>query len=136
MGRPKLNKTKSAANAHLEWRIAVYIRLAVLLGLVLLADLEETLILAFSTQFDPDAKSMFLMQDEEARMATYKQIQAYIKENFGYIPKTCWIAHMKEICGLNPQVVANRRSDAVRMYPCPPEKQDDLRQAFAHFNLI
>jgi len=65
-----------------------------------------------------------------------KQGQAYIKENFGYIPKICWIAHMKEICGLNPQVAANRRSNAVKMYLCPPEKQEDLQQAFVHFNWI
>lgn len=29
-------------------------------------------------------------------MATYKQIQEYIKQKHGYIPKSCWIAHMKE----------------------------------------
>jgi len=69
-------------------------------------------------------------------MATYKQMQDYVRDNFGYVPKTCWIAHMKEICGLSPQIAKNRRSHAVRMYPCPPEKQDDLRKAFMHFNWI
>ncbi|MCL2611122.1 MAG: hypothetical protein FWE02_05535 [Defluviitaleaceae bacterium] len=52
-------------------------------------------------------------------MATYKQIQNYIKETHGYIPKSYWIAHMKEIYSLNPQ-----------------EKQEDLRKAFIHFKMI
>jgi len=68
-------------------------------------------------------------------MATYRQIQDYIKKNHGYIPKTCWIAHMKEVCGLNPKTAANRRS-SIRMYPCPPERQGDLRKAFEHFKLV
>jgi len=69
-------------------------------------------------------------------MATYKQIQEYVRETHGYVPKTCWIAHMKEICGLNPQVARNRRSATNRMYPCPPHRQDDLRKTLAHFKLI
>lgn len=30
-------------------------------------------------------------------MATYKDIQKYIKSQHGYEVKTCWIAHAKEI---------------------------------------
>ena len=33
-------------------------------------------------------------------MATYEEIQDYIKQKYGFTPKTCWIAHVKEICGL------------------------------------
>lgn len=33
-------------------------------------------------------------------MATYKDIQSYIKLNYDCTVKTCWIAHMKSICGL------------------------------------
>jgi len=35
-------------------------------------------------------------------MATYKEVQEYIKKKYGFIVKTCWIAHVKEMCGLNP----------------------------------
>jgi len=31
-------------------------------------------------------------------MATYNQIQEWIKEKYGFTVKTCWIAHAKEIC--------------------------------------
>ncbi|MCL1981638.1 MAG: 23S rRNA methyltransferase [Clostridiales bacterium] len=69
-------------------------------------------------------------------MATYKQIQGYVKENYGYAPKTCWIAHVKEICGLNPPNAPNRFSANKRTNPCPLEKQADLRNALEHFGVI
>jgi hypothetical protein len=69
-------------------------------------------------------------------MATYKQIQGYIKEICGYTPKTCWIAHAKELYGLNPNIAPNRHAEGIRMHPCPPEKQNYLRNAFIHFGMI
>lgn len=69
-------------------------------------------------------------------MATYKEIQEYVKGKHGYLPRGTWIAHMKEICGLNPKMAATRRSPNKRVNPCPQEKQGDLREAFLHFKLI
>lgn len=69
-------------------------------------------------------------------MATYKQIQDYIRSKYGYSVKTCWIAHMKEVCGLNLKVSPNRHSPTSRVHPCPPSKQNDLREAFQYFNMI
>jgi hypothetical protein len=69
-------------------------------------------------------------------MATYKQIQEYVKQRHGYTPQTCWIAHVKELVGLKPNVSPNRRSVDKRVKPCPPNKQNDLIEAFRHFNMI
>jgi hypothetical protein len=69
-------------------------------------------------------------------MATYKQIQDYVKQQYGYIPKSCWIAHMKEVKGLNPKISARRYSVDSRVHPCPLEKQDDIRDSFEHFKMI
>lgn len=69
-------------------------------------------------------------------MATYKQIQQHVKEAHGYSPKTCWIAHMKEICGLNPKISPNRYSKENRTNLCPFEKQNDIQDAFVHFKMI
>lgn len=52
-------------------------------------------------------------------LATYKQIQEYIKKNFEYTPKTCWIGHMKEVCGLHPIIIANRHSLESKVHSCP-----------------
>ena len=62
-------------------------------------------------------------------MATYKEIQKHVKQNFGYLPKSCWIAHAKEICGLNPKISSNRYDINKRVCPCPVNKIDDIKQA-------
>lgn len=69
-------------------------------------------------------------------MATYKEIQEYVKLNFGYTPKTCWIAHTKEICGLSPKVANNRNNVNVRLFPCPENKQEEIKKAFKYFGMI
>ena len=69
-------------------------------------------------------------------MATYKEIEEYVKATFGYTPKTCWIARSKEINGLSPRVAYNRNDTNKRKYPCPADKQDDIRKAFKHFKML
>ncbi|MGQ7890648.1 hypothetical protein [Paenibacillus sp. WC2504] len=69
-------------------------------------------------------------------MATYKEIQAFIKNDYGYAAKSCWIAHMKDECGLEPGVSPNRLSPISRKYPCPKEKQEHIKAAFKHFEMI
>ncbi|MDN3015787.1 hypothetical protein PH210_06150 [Paenibacillus sp. BSR1-1] len=69
-------------------------------------------------------------------MATYMEIQDYIKLKHGYSVKTCWIAHMKEVCGLKPKKSPNRHSPISRVHPCPLAKQNDVREAFQHFKMI
>ncbi|MBD5152699.1 MAG: hypothetical protein HDT20_07810 [Oscillibacter sp.] len=69
-------------------------------------------------------------------MATYKQIQDYVRNNYGYNPKTCWIAHMKEVCGLPVRQAPNRWNPTSRQIPCPQDKQSDIRQAFEHFHML
>lgn len=69
-------------------------------------------------------------------MATYKEIQAYVRANYGYNPKTCWIAHVKELCGLPVRTAPNRWNANGRQLPCPVEKQGDIRQALEHFHMI
>jgi hypothetical protein len=67
-------------------------------------------------------------------LATDKQIQEYVRRHYGYTPETCWIAHVKELNGL-PVRTAHNRQGAVRMKPCPPEKQEHIRKAFVHFGM-
>lgn len=67
-------------------------------------------------------------------MATYKQIQTYVKEEYGFVPKSCWIAHCKEIYGLPLKV--SRRGNKPRVYPCPIEKREVIKVAFIHFKMV
>jgi hypothetical protein len=69
-------------------------------------------------------------------MATYEQIQNYVKKNYGYTVKTCWIAHVKEICGLRPRIAPNRLNRTKRINPCPVNKINPIKDAFRHFGMI
>lgn len=55
-------------------------------------------------------------------MATYEDIQSEVKVSAGFVPQTCWIAHILELLGAKPRRAANRIDPAKRQHPCPPEK--------------
>ena len=69
-------------------------------------------------------------------MATYAQIQQYVRSQYGFMPQTCWIAHVKEMCGLNPRMSSNRYDPNKREKPCPPDKVEPIKAAFRHFGMI
>jgi len=73
--------------------------------------------------------------NEETHMATYREIQAYVKQRYGYQPKTCWIAHVKELVGLPISKAPNRQGEQ-RVNPCPAEKRADIEEAFRHFRML
>jgi len=68
-------------------------------------------------------------------MATYEQIQQFVKAKYGFQPKTCWIAHVKEIAGLKVRRAWNRESNK-RQVPCPPEKVNAIMDALRHYGMI
>jgi len=69
-------------------------------------------------------------------MATYKEIQEYVKVKHGFTVKTCWIAHMKEICGVPVKMSSRRYDPNVRQKPCPEAKKVVIKEAFQHFGMI
>lgn len=68
-------------------------------------------------------------------MATYREIQDWVRQQYGFMPKTCWIAHCKELYGLPVRRAANREGEE-RKVPCPPEKRPAIRAAFEHFRML
>jgi len=69
-------------------------------------------------------------------MATYKEIQSYIKKKYGYVAQTCWIDHTKKLCGLNVSMAPNRADPNNRVKPCPENKISDIKEALKYFNMI
>ncbi len=67
-------------------------------------------------------------------MATYSDIQDWVQQTYGWKPKTCWIAHCKDLAGLEPGTAWNR--DSERKHPCPREKREPIFEAFRHFEMI
>ena len=68
-------------------------------------------------------------------MATYMEIQSWVRNRYGFTPKTCWIAHCKEICGLERRDAPNRFGPA-RVEPCPLSKQAAIVAAFRYFEML
>jgi len=62
-------------------------------------------------------------------MPTYKAIEQEVRMTYGFVPKTCWIAHVFELLGRNPRVAPNRIDPSVREHPCPADKQPAIIEA-------
>jgi len=68
-------------------------------------------------------------------MATYKQIQDHVNSKSNFTPKTCWIADVKEQCGL-PVRKAWNRSGEKRTNSCPKKKIKPIKEALEDFKMI
>ncbi len=56
-------------------------------------------------------------------MASYKDVQREVKLRAGFVPKTCWIAHVLKLLGTKFRQAPNRIRRPERRHPCPPEKR-------------
>ena len=69
-------------------------------------------------------------------MATYSEIQQWVRTQKGFVPKTCWIAHVLSDLGLTTRTAPNRINPRGREYPCPPEKRPAILAALTHFGMV
>jgi hypothetical protein len=69
-------------------------------------------------------------------MATYREIQDYVRDRYGFEAQTCWIAHVKELSGLQVRHAHNRQNKQRRVKPCPPEKVEPIREALRHYRML
>ena len=60
----------------------------------------------------------------------YKDIISYVYLKYKYKPKTCWIAHVKEILGIDMKFANNRIDVLKRKNPCPIDKINHIKEAF------
>lgn len=63
--------------------------------------------------------------------ATDREIQDWVEQRFHFRPELAWIAHCKVLCGLSAQDI--RTIQAVKLAPCPPEKQASIIKALRYF---
>lgn len=66
-------------------------------------------------------------------MPTYPAIQATIVSAGGRSVKTCWIAHVKEQCGIP---MGPSRRTGPRKHPCPPSAFPRIISAFRTLGMI
>jgi hypothetical protein len=69
-------------------------------------------------------------------MATDAEIQKFVQRHHGFIPKTGWIAHVKEVHGVPTLRSANRVRRGRDSEPSPPEKREAIEEALRHFGVI
>ncbi len=69
-------------------------------------------------------------------MATYKDIQNDIRSRHDRTVKTCWIAHVKELNGLQPKQAPNRHSPNQRVHPCPDFARPWIEDSMRRFGMI
>jgi hypothetical protein len=69
-------------------------------------------------------------------MATYRQIQDWVRQTRGFVPKTCWIAHVKSDLGLSMRRSVNHYSHPTRVNPCPGDRRQAIEAALRHFEMV
>jgi hypothetical protein len=69
-------------------------------------------------------------------MATYHQIQDWVRMKSGFVPKTCWIAHVKSDLGAIMRRSVNRYDHPTRVNPCPGHRRLAIEAALRHFEMI
>lgn len=69
-------------------------------------------------------------------MATYAEIQQWVRDSYGFTPKTCWIAHIKAENGKTDRIAANRIDNGARKHPCPLDKRPAVENALRHLSVI
>ena len=69
-------------------------------------------------------------------MATYKEIQKYVKDKYQINIDTCWIADIKEKHGIKTRIAPNRLSNTNKVKPCPPKMESFIEEAFIFFGMI
>lgn len=76
-------------------------------------------------------------EGEVTEQPTYKRIQKYVEENYGFKVHTAYIAEVKRMCGLEmhkaPNAVEQRKHE---YHACPPEKVAAIKDALKHFGMI
>lgn len=59
-------------------------------------------------------------------MPTYKQVQDDVRANEGFVPKSCWIAHVLADSGKVMRAAPNRIDPSSRTNPCPPHRRQAI----------
>lgn len=68
---------------------------------------------------------------------TYKHIQEYVRDKYGFKVRTSYIAEVMRVVGLDTHKAPNAVEQGKHEHhPCPPEKVDAIQDALRHFGLI
>lgn len=69
-------------------------------------------------------------------MSTYEEIQHAVKAAAGFLPKTCWVAHVLSDHGRARRVAPNRISVSERRHPCPADKRVSIETVLREHRML
>jgi hypothetical protein len=68
--------------------------------------------------------------------ATYDVIRDETRRQYGFSPKSCWIAHVLADYGKTTRVAGNRLDPEKRAVPCPPHRRAALESVLRELSCI
>jgi hypothetical protein len=69
-------------------------------------------------------------------MATYREAQEHVRKHEGFVPQTCWIAHVLSDHGRTRGVAPNRHDPAVRVKPCPAHRRQAIERSLRALEML
>ena len=69
-------------------------------------------------------------------MPTYREIQDQVRLQSGFVPKTCWIAHVLSDFGLTRGTAPNRHDPTDRTNPCPIHRRAAIERALTELGIL
>jgi hypothetical protein len=73
---------------------------------------------------------------EDIKWPRTPRFQKFVQRHHGFIPKTGWIAHVKQVHGIATLREADRARHDRDVVPCPQEKREAIEEALRHFGVI
>ena len=69
-------------------------------------------------------------------MATFREVTHQVRRTSGFVPKTCWVAHVLSDHGKTNRTAPNRQSLEQRTIPFPVSKRPAIEAASHYFEMI
>ena len=89
-----------------------------------------------SIKVDMDGISFDGKVYEKEEKPTYDNIKKWVMDNYGLSVSSLYIAQVKDKLGLEKRKNYNLGSGEGRVPNCPPEKEEAIKEALKHFNMI
>ena len=98
-------------------------------------------VVALGREFSKDVEYAYLDYEPSTSApikgdATYSEIKDWILDQYGLKVSSLYVAQIKDKCGIREYEAYNHGKGEHHVPNCPPEKEEAIRSAFKHFNMI
>ena len=98
-------------------------------------------VVALGREFSKDVEYAYLDYEPSKNIpfkgdAIYSEIKNWILDKYGLKVSSLYVAQIKDKCGIKGYEAYNHGKGEHHVPNCPPEKEEAIRAAFEHFNMI